>query len=70
MVGTIGWLFLLVKGYFYLFCIKKRGPEMRQGKKDGSVTSFLRNQPIGGESPDKSAFPAFAVISNVTALLN
>jgi hypothetical protein len=42
--GSIGWLFLVVKGYFYLFCIKKQGPAIRQGKKDGSVTALLRNQ--------------------------
>jgi hypothetical protein len=41
--GSIGWLFLIVNGHFYLFCIKKQGPAMRQGKKDGAVAALLES---------------------------
>jgi hypothetical protein len=42
--GSIGMLFLIVKGYFASCCIENQGLAMRFEEEDGSVAAFLRNQ--------------------------
>ena len=46
MDGSIGGLFLLVKGILciVIFCIEKQGLAMRLGKGGGAVSALLRNQ--------------------------
>ena len=49
MGGSLGGLFLLVKGYIdrdilHLFCVEKQGLAMRLAKGGGAVAALLRNQ--------------------------
>jgi hypothetical protein len=54
MDGSIGGLFLLVKGYFGyfagIFCIEKQWLAMRLGKEGGAAASLLRNRITFGSS--------------------
>jgi len=62
--GSIGWLFLLVKGYFLSILHQKAGAgdAIWQGRWIGG-RPFEKSSHLLGESPDKRAFPAFAVTS-------
>jgi hypothetical protein len=54
MGGSIGGLFLRVKGYFG---IEKQGLAMRLGKEDGSVAAILINQlTIWSSHPSREHF--------------